>query len=409
MRKVILNKRTLLLLLTIFINCQKLPEVKWSRRWMPPHGKFNLCPVVAGDFILVGSSNVRYGPQHQSTVTYLRSIDRGEKNSPQQRRTYYGGHYPTVPYTNLPYHFYALDIETGDTGWEFNATGGGSTSAVVDADIVYFGDRAGYFYALEINTGNPQWQVRIGDKISSDPILHGDLLFFGASDSDQHFLCAMRKENGEILWKSLSTNEIQCTPAVTDEVICFADIGGQVYAIDSRNGEEEWKFIPESTVKPKITSDLITNDDVLYFGGAIKTLHALDIISGALKWDYETNDKIRNNLVLDNSTIYFTDASYIHALDIDTRRLRWKIMLPTGIRSSINVSNGLVFVGSNDGLWAIDAGSGRAVWNKMIWREGLYEGILYGEITGPPIGHLAVTETAIYWSTGYHIYAIERN
>jgi len=403
-RKAILNKGTFLLLLTIFISCQKAPEVKWVHLWIPPSAKFNLCPVVAGDFILLGSSNVRYGPQHQSTVTYPRSIDHSERIPPRPRRTYYGGRYPTVPYTNLPYHFYALDIETGDTMWEFNATGGGSTSAVVDADIVYFGDRAGYFYALEIKTGKTKWRMKVGDTVCSDPILHGDIIFFGASDSDQHFLCAMKKENGEILLKSLSTNAIQCSPAVTDEVICFADVGGQVYSIDSRNGEEKWKFIPDRITRPMITTDLIISDDVLYFGAAINTIYALDITSGALKWDYETTDKIRNNLVLDNGTIYFTDASYIHTLDIHTRRLRWKTMLPTGIKSAIAVINGLVFVGSNDGLWAIDAGSGRAIWNKALWKDEPPYGVIL-----PATGHLAVTKTAIYWSTGYHIYAIERN
>jgi outer membrane protein assembly factor BamB len=287
--------------------------------------------------------------------------------------------------------------------WEFNATGGGSTSAVVDADIVYFGDRAGYFYALEIKTGKTKWRMKVGDTVCSDPILHGDIIFFGASDSDQHFLCAMKKENGEILWKSLSTNEIQCTPAVTDEIICFADIRGQVYAIDSRDGEEKWKFIPDRITKPMITTDLIVSDGVLYFGGAINTLYALDITSGALKWGYETDDKIRNNLVLDNGTIYFTDASYIHALDIHTHWRRWKTMLPTGIRSSITVTNGVAFVVSNDGLWAIDVGSGRAIWNKALWKDEPPYGVIL-----PATGHLAVTKTAIYWSTGYHIYAIER-
>lgn len=416
MKRSILSTAAISLLTAILVNCQKAPEVKWSRMWIPPNGKFNSRPVATDSFLLIGSSNTYYGPQYQDTIHHSRAIGHKGKKPPRTHQPpprlsskHYQKQYPTIPYTDQPYHFYALDIETGEITWEFFTEGGGSTAAVADNNRVYFGDRAGHIYALEMETGKTKWRAKVGDIVSSDPILYGDMIFFGASDSNQNFLCAMNKNTGEILWKAPSIKQIQRTPVSSDNILCFVDNGGHLHAIDSRNGEEKWTFLPEHVVKPMITSDLIISEGVLYFGGSVDKLSALDVATGTQKWTFDSDNKIRNNLVLDNGAIYFTDANYVYAVDINTQQLRWKTMLLTGIKSSINVTDGLVYVVSNDGLWAIDAGSGREVWKKVIWKEGIYERAFYSEITGPPIGSLAVTETAIYWSTGYMIYAIGLN
>lgn len=413
MKRSILSTAAIALLTAILVNCQKAPEVKWSRMRISPQGKFNSHPVTIGRFLLIGNSNTYYGPQHQDTIPHSRTIGHRERSPigthqppPRPHSSHFQRRYPTIPYTDLPYQFYALDIETGETIWEFFTEGGGSTSAVVDHNTIYFGDRAGHVYALEMETGKTKWRAKVGDKISSEPIMQRDVIFFGVSDSNQHFLCAMNKNTAEILWKAQSSKQIQLTPVYADNIVCFADHGGYLYAVDSRNGVEKWKFLPEHVVKPMITSHLIISDGVLYFGEADNRLYALDVTSGVLKWFYDIDDRIRNELVTYNGAIYFADANYINCLDIRTQQLRWKTMLPTGIKSSINVSSGFIYVISNDGLWAIDAGSGRAVWHKVIWKEGKYEGDFYSVITGPPTGSLAATESAIYWSTGDEIYAI---
>ena len=388
MKRMLSTTKIMLLLMLFFISCRQSPKTIWWRMWIPPNGKFNYNPVVAGEYLLVGSSHVSYSRLHDPIRLSYGSIDNSgypPRRDPSSYTIY------TVPSSSLDYCFYAFDIETGETEWEFSATGGGSTSACIYNDMMYFGDRAGYLYALEINTGNVKYRVKVGDMVTSNPILYDDLIFFGTSDADQHFLCAIKEDNGEVLWKSLSPKEILRTPVAANGVLCFADIGGHIHAIDLRNGEELWKFIPESNVKPIISSNLLVGDNVLYFGGSVNKLYALDIANGTLKWKYATDDMIRKDLVVQNGTIYFTDANHIYALDMHTLRLLWKTMIPSGITSAASVINGVAYVGSTDGLWAIDTDGGMAVWK-----------------TGPPVagGRLVVTKAAVFMQTNYCIHAI---
>ena len=57
---------------------------------------------------------------------------------------------------------YALDAQTGEKRWTYQASGPIKASPSVDNDIIYFGDGEGVFYAVDINSREMKWQFSYG-------------------------------------------------------------------------------------------------------------------------------------------------------------------------------------------------------------------------------------------------------
>lgn len=127
--------------------------------------------------------------------------------------------------------FYCLDAETGEEIWTLSYSGflalnyhpGPRTQPVVLEEKVYFMGHDGQFYCLDANSGAIFWytdmkQFGYTEKSPDDfgycasPVVDGDLIIINAHQSG----IALKKETGEVAWKSEQSQFGYATPVVFD-------------------------------------------------------------------------------------------------------------------------------------------------------------------------------------------------
>jgi outer membrane protein assembly factor BamB len=76
----------------------------------------------------------------------------------------------------------ALNRETGEEEWHFEAGAYVYSSPVVVGNTAYMGQGDGGFVAVDIHTGRERWSYRTGNAIYSTPVVHQGRIFVGSDD-----------------------------------------------------------------------------------------------------------------------------------------------------------------------------------------------------------------------------------
>jgi alcohol dehydrogenase (cytochrome c) len=69
----------------------------------------------------------------------------------------------------------ALDIQTGDTIWDYPQVGSGHSASgtlSTDGGLVFFGEDSGEFVALDAKSGKPLWQFAVNDWFRASPMTY---------------------------------------------------------------------------------------------------------------------------------------------------------------------------------------------------------------------------------------------
>ncbi len=96
-------------------------------------------------------------------------------------------------------YLYAVDATTGESLWSFEAKAGFSTPPAVTGGLILIGDRNGVFYAIDKETHTPRWTYQASAMILSPASVKNDRVVFGAEDM---VVRCLRTENGDILWEN---------------------------------------------------------------------------------------------------------------------------------------------------------------------------------------------------------------
>ena len=160
----------------------------------------------------------------------------------------------------------------------------------------------------------------------------------------------MTKEKTPLKWKFRAGDSVSSL-AVVDGVVYFGSWDNHLYALDTKTGEEKWKFK---------TGDLVNSspavvDGVVYFGSCDKHLYAVDIKTGEEKWKFKAGDNVYNPAVLDGAVYFGSDDNHLYAVDIKTGEEKWRFKTGSYVYSTPAVVDGVVYFGSWDNhLYAVD-------------------------------------------------------
>jgi outer membrane protein assembly factor BamB len=201
-----------------------------------------------------------------------------------------------------------------------------------------------------------KWKFETGNKVWSSPALSDGVVYVG---SDDHHLYAVDTKTGEEKWKFVS-NDVVSSPILSGPIIYFKD-GPHLYCLDSKTGNEKWKF----KTKGKIRSFAIS-DDIAYLGISQDCLSVLDIDTKKEKWFFETNEYFSTNISIAEGIIFFSTSNhYIYALDAKTGEEKWNLGKTDSI-NFVSVSDGLLYFGSYDNyLYVVDTKTGEEKWKFM--------------------------------------------
>ncbi len=124
---------------------------------------------------------------------------------------------------------------------------------------------------------------------------------------------------------------------------------GVVFALDASSGDELWRYdIPRGSWN-ELWADPVLANGMVYVGSFNGRMHALDALTGELRWSYMTGDVIRWPAVVVQDTVYFGSKDhYVYALDAFTGALHWRYETAGELWVGPVVADGLVYQGPGD-------------------------------------------------------------
>jgi outer membrane protein assembly factor BamB len=256
-------------------------------------------------------------------------------------------------------HLYAVDAASGDLRWKFQTGDVVHASPAFADGVLYFGSWDSYFYAVEAATGKEKWRFHGGE----DPVLHNQVgfqsspavangvVYTGCRDSQLHALDAA---TGKEKWHfDNALSWVISSPAVSDGRVFFATSDSSLYhVVDALTG----KPILRQQDKAYIFSSPAIAGDVVFIGVLNGTLHARDLKTGEVLWDFQTETSKQNKGWIMTADRRFNDPLLYHSIWREAPIVATDRQFGIGaIFSSPLVADGVVYFGSTDGyLYALE-------------------------------------------------------
>ena len=251
------------------------------------------------------------------------------------------------------------------------------------------------------------WQTSVREKKDSDhaSIFAGvavgeDMVYVGGHG---HFLWALHKETGKIVWKVDLDASPSCTPLYVSKnqfdnkahlFVCNQE--GLLMALDAQTGALQWKYQTTAPTygKPLFVKAANEADAVpmALFLSQEGTLYALNAHNGEKQWEYNQSffdvTDVRNDAspVIQDQIVYAgLPNGRVVALEADTGEEKWSKVIKDSstsfsvVRTPVVVGDVVYVSAYGMGLYALDRTTG-----SVLWFYGLKQ---YGNIGA---GHIAV-------------------
>ena len=121
---------------------------------------------------------------------------------------------------------------------EYSRGGGGNASVKADG-VVYIGDGcqycgstgSSYLYAVDCQTGQELWRFEAGGWLEATPAVADGVVYIASGDGHVY---AVDNQTGQEKWRFQAESRLFDSPAVRDGVLYAADNNGNLYAIPVR-------------------------------------------------------------------------------------------------------------------------------------------------------------------------------
>jgi len=241
--------------------------------------------------------------------------------------------------------FHALDRATGLPLWKPLDTDGeikGGASLLppdpaTGAPRVMFGSHDGKLYCLNADTGTKFWEFdTLGpvngsqaltqsgggeDGLNSTPAVANQFTF--VAGCDKPFLRVVDVSSGQQHAEIPLESLMIASPALIGNVLYFGTPDGEVIALDWSTKQQQWLYADKQRTQEIHSSPAVT-DKLVLIGSRDKRLHAIDRLTGAGAWTFETRGPIDSSPVVVGQRIYFGSADrHVYAIDFNGQEV-WK-------------------------------------------------------------------------------------
>jgi serine/threonine protein kinase/outer membrane protein assembly factor BamB len=234
----------------------------------------------------------------------------------------------------------------------------------------------------------PIWKFKCEDEVRASPIADSERVYIGVYDNNVY---ALDLKNGEFQWKYPTEGGIAAKPALYKDLLIFGSEDRVAYAI-STGGRLAWTCPTEGRIRSSATVEF----DHAFFGSDDHRLYAVNAQTGRVIWRFEAMGPIRSSPTLGDEMVYIgSEDGYLYAVDLSTGASRWKFRANRNITSSPALHNDLVIVGSMDWhVYGVDAKTGYSVWSVRTGQSVISSPIIFDD-------------TVYIGSADKHLYAID--
>ena len=278
---------------------------------------------------------------------------------------------------------YCLDRRTGTVIWKYRSIDspdedefapGFKAAPLVTSEAVYAGDEDGILHVVDRKSGERRWQFTTEAEIAGGVAIWKDRLIVASHDSWLYCLSL----DGDEVWKFQTNDRINCSPAIADHYTFVAGCDSQLRVIDLEQGEE---VLGVEMGDYLIASPAVV-DDVLYVGSHGGEVSAVNWKDGTAVWSYSGRRQLSiraSAVATDDLILVGSHDKLMHAIDRRTGVPRWTFPTRARIESSAAVVDSRVFFGSGDGnIYGLSVADGSQQW-KFNAGHAISAGIAIGE------------------------------
>ncbi|MDC2997276.1 PQQ-like beta-propeller repeat protein [Candidatus Pelagibacter sp.] len=246
-----------------------------------------------------------------------------------------------------------------------------------DSRFLIVADNIAKYYMLNLNTGELVWSKNNSAPFNSQIKIHKDKFFI--VDFTNTLRCYSMK-NGKELWNfqtetSLIRSQKKLSMVVVKDVIYFNNSLGDISAVDIKSGDLLWQLpTQKSTIYEAAfsleTSDIIADENNLFFSNNNNQFFSIDLDSGSFNWENTVNSNLKPTLV-GNYLLSISLEGYLIIIDKITGNIikvtdvftrfdpkKRNEILPTGF--VVGLKN--IYLSTNIGrLLVIDIKSGKTI------------------------------------------------
>ncbi len=258
-------------------------------------------------------------------------------------------------------NLYAVSALDGKFRWKFPTEGGIATTPVVvpEENLVLFGSEDKVFYAVDTRTGKLAWSFPTNAPIRSSAVVQHNVVFFG---NDAGVLHALRFNaiSRTVAWKYDCNTPIRSRPCVHENFVIAATESGEVVCLDLGSAPK-WRF---NKPKRPIYSSPVVHDGVVYFGCLDMHLYGVDLQNGWGVWRQRLNGRIIGSPLILGKTVYVGGDNVLYAMELGSNRPpTWKFETEGQIVSTPVYANGAIYFGSGDGcVYSVETRRGQQRW-----------------------------------------------
>ena len=202
--------------------------------------------------------------------------------------------------------------------------------------------------------------------------------------------------NGDLLWRKTNSAAFNSEIKIAENKIFTVDYDNILKCFSIENGNLLWEYQTENTlIKSTKKTSLVLDENKVIFLNHTGDLNTLDQ-NGNLIWQTPTSKSIiyedsftniYSDIVLDNNTIYFSNnKNEFFAVSLDTGSVKWRKKINSSVRPTIT-KDLIITIADNGFLIILDKKNGKLVrstnikikFKKKKWDDLVNNGFLVGK------------------------------
>jgi outer membrane protein assembly factor BamB len=238
--------------------------------------------------------------------------------------------------------------------WTIDLSAPPSAPPVIGGDRVFVASLPGQVTAYSLSDKQELWQQPLAPEQPVAP--DGDRVFIAAGEA----VHALNAVDGALLWRQ-PTGTLTA-PLLAKDGWVIAASTSKLYALRATDGEVIWSV--DHTLQRQRAA---ISGDYLFLPLASGAVRAVDLSSGATRWDWRVAGAPAEPLVVGDRLYVGTTDKYFYSVNIKTGETDWKWSVGAEVRSKAASDGERVFyLGLDNLLRAISRGPGRHRWQRGV-------------------------------------------
>ncbi len=168
----------------------------------------------------------------------------------------------------------------------------------------------------------------------------------------------------KLRWSFQAKDSIESSAAIADGVVFVGSMDKSLYAVDLTTGKLRWTY---NAAAPIQESSPCVRNGVVYIGDLDGVFHAVDAAGKAL-WTFKAEAEIKSSPNWDGGRVYFGAYDQnLYCLSANSGALLWKYATDGPVHGTPSIDKGIVYVsGCDEHLRAIHAASGKQLYSISL-------------------------------------------